>query len=108
MSPRRTLLAVFALLGLVAIFFAALVAADDPPTKCAPVPGRAHRATGVLSHDIGPGKLSCDQVRHLLRRWIRAKFPAHLDGWKFSYRPDCSCHFATRVIDGRRRRFAFS
>jgi hypothetical protein len=108
MSPLRTVVAVFALLALVAIFFAALVAADDPPTRCAPVPGRAHRAGGIVSHDIGPGKLSCAQVRRLLRRWIRARFPPRLDGWRFSYRQDCSCHFATRVLDGQPRRFSFT
>lgn len=107
MSPLRTVAGVFALLALVAVFFAALVAADDPPTMCAPIPGRTHRVAGILSHDIGPGKLSCVQVRHLMRRWLRAKFPARLDGWNFSYRPDCSCHFATRVIDGQQRRFTF-
>jgi len=108
MSPLRTVLAVFAMLALVVTFFAALVAADDPPTMCAPLPGRAHRASGILSHDIGPGKLSCVQVRRLLRRWLRAQFPARLDGWRFAYRPDCSCHSAVRVIGGKVRRFTFT
>jgi hypothetical protein len=108
MTPLRTVLAVFAPLALVAIFFAALVAADDPPTTCAPVPGRAHRATGIVSHDIAPGKLSCPEVRHLLRRWIRARFPERLEGWRFRYRQDCSCHFASRGTGAQRRRFTFS
>lgn len=108
MRPVRTVVAMFAVLALVAIFFAALVAANDPPTTCAPVPGRVHRAGGIVSHDIGPGKLSCPQVRHLLRRWIRMQFPERLDGWRFSYRQDCRCHFATPLSDGQRRRFAFT
>ena len=108
MSPGRTIAAVFGLLAVVALFFAALVAADDPPTACPPVPGRAHRATNIVSHDIGPGKLSCGQVRHLLRRWIRARFPQRLDGWSLRFYRECSCHFARRVIGGRVRRFSFS
>ncbi len=108
MSPTRSVVAVFAGLAIVVVFFAALVAADDPPAMCAPVPGRAHRAGGILSHDIGPGKLSCTQVRHVLRAWIRARFPARVGGWRFSYRPDCSCHFAARVIGGQTRRFTFT
>ena len=108
MSPRATIAALFALLALVAVFFAALVAADDPPTRCPPVPGRAHRATGIVSHDIGPRRLSCAQVRHLLRRWIRARFPDRLAGWRFAYRLDCGCHVATRRFGGRRRQFSFN
>jgi len=108
MTAVRTVIALLAGLVVVVVFFAALVAADDPPTKCLPVPGRAHHAAGILSHDIGPGKLTCGQVRRLLRRWIRAEFPARLDGWRFSYRQDCSCHFARRVIGGATRRFTFT
>ena len=108
MSTRRTVAAVFVGLAAVAIFFAALVAADDPPTMCAPVPGRAHRATSIASHDIGPGKLSCAQVRRLLRRWIRAGRPDRLDGWRFRYRRDCSCRFVTRGAGAGRRSFTFT
>ena len=108
MSPRRTIVALFAGLVVVVIFFAALVAAKDPPTTCAPVPGRAHRAGNIASHDIGPGKLSCPQVRHLLRRWIRARRPDRLDGWTFRLRRDCSCRFVTRGSGAQRRSFSFS
>lgn len=108
MTGGRTIVAVLAGLIVVVVFFAALVAADDPPTMCPPVPGRAHRAGRILSHDIGSGKLSCGQVRRLLRRWIHARFPERLDGWRFTYRPDCSCHFATRMIGGRTWRFSFT
>ncbi len=108
MSARRTVAAVFAGLAAVAIFFAALVAADAPPTMCTPVPGRAHRATSIASHDIGPGKLSCAQVRRLLRRWFRAGRPDRLEGWRFRSRPDCSCRFVTRGSGAHRRSFTFS
>ena len=108
MSPRRTVAAVFMGLAVVVLFFAALVAADDPPTMCAPVLGRAHRATNIASHDIGPGKLSCAQVRHLVRRWIRARRPDRLDGWTFRPRADCSCRFVTRGSGAQRRSFSFS
>ena len=91
----RAILGILVLLAVVVAFFVAIVAADDRPATCPPMRVGRHGASNIASRDLGR-RLSCAQVRHVLRRWIALQFPERVGSWRLRYSPGCDCHVATR------------